>query len=199
MLFLYTQSDKETVEEYGRNFRSMWDTVEAFSGSPEVHGGLVCGILSNTMWGTTPTAKERSDAEETSSKAMKAALLISGTDRRKYGKLKDELANNYLLGTDQYPNTFEKALRILRKYQTTTNSIPYRPSLNDTGMVFLQQWERGGRGTGQGGQGRGDDKSGSTGGGATGDDVSTMTGCTGESKTASTADCLAIGHVSAHN
>ena len=75
--------------------------------------GLAHGILSTSIRGTTPTAKERSDAEEAVSEAVKAALLISGADRRKYGKLKDELANNYLLGTDQYPDTFEKALRIL--------------------------------------------------------------------------------------
>ena len=184
-MFLYTQSDKETVEEYGRNFRSLWDTVEVFIGSPGVHEGLVRGILSNSMRGTTPTAHERSDAEEASSEAVKAALLISGADRRKYGKLKDELANNYLLGTDQYPDTFEKALRILGNYQTTTNSLPYRPSPNDTGVAFLQRGGRGGRGAGRGGQGRGDDKSGNTGSGATGDDVSMMTGRTGggESKT----------------
>ena len=48
-LFLYTQSIKETVEEYGRNFRSLWDTVEAFGGSPGVHEGLVHVILSNVM------------------------------------------------------------------------------------------------------------------------------------------------------
>jgi len=90
------------------------------------------------MRGTTPTAKERSDAEETASEAVKAALLISGADRLKYRKLKDELANNYLLGTDQYPDTFEKALRILGNYQTMTNSQPYRPSPNDAGVAFLQ-------------------------------------------------------------
>ena len=45
---------------------------------------------------------------------MKAALLISGADKRRYGKLKDELANNYLLGTDQYPDTLDKAVRILK-------------------------------------------------------------------------------------
>ena len=33
-LFLYTQTEKETVEEYTRNFKSLWDTVEAFGGSP---------------------------------------------------------------------------------------------------------------------------------------------------------------------
>ena len=32
-LFLYAQGEKESVEEYGRNFRSLWDTVEAFGGS----------------------------------------------------------------------------------------------------------------------------------------------------------------------
>ena len=46
-MFLYIQSNKETVEEYGRNFRSLWNSVEAFGGSPEVHEGLVHGILSN--------------------------------------------------------------------------------------------------------------------------------------------------------
>jgi hypothetical protein len=148
-----------------------------------VHEGLVRGILSNVMRGTTPTVKERSDTEETLSEAVKAALLISGADRRKYGKLKDELANNYLLGTDQYPDTFEKALRILGNYQTTTNSLPYRPSPNNTGVAFLQRGGRGGRGAGRGGQGRSNDKSGSTGGGAIRDNVSAMTGHTGESKT----------------
>jgi hypothetical protein len=32
MLFLYTQVEKVSVEEYGRNFKSLWDTVEAFGG-----------------------------------------------------------------------------------------------------------------------------------------------------------------------
>ncbi len=40
-LFLYTQSEKETVEEYARNFKSLWDTVEAFRGSSGIHRGLV--------------------------------------------------------------------------------------------------------------------------------------------------------------
>ncbi len=47
---------------------------------------------------------------------MKAVLLISGINKRRYGRLKDDLANNYLLGTNQYPNTFEKALHILGNY-----------------------------------------------------------------------------------
>ncbi len=45
MLFLYSQSNKETVEDYGRNFCSLWDTVEAFGGLPGTHKGITDGML----------------------------------------------------------------------------------------------------------------------------------------------------------
>jgi hypothetical protein len=45
MLFLYTQADKESVNEYACNFKSLWDTVKAFGGSPGIHKGLVKEIL----------------------------------------------------------------------------------------------------------------------------------------------------------
>jgi len=60
---------------------------------------------------------EQHEAEEEVTKAVKAALLISSADKRRYGRLKEQQANNYLLGTDQYPNTLEKASRILGNYQ----------------------------------------------------------------------------------
>ena len=63
------------------------------------------------------TNAERTTAEEEVADVVKAALLISGADTRRYGRLKEQLANNYLLGTDQYPDTLEKASRILGNYQ----------------------------------------------------------------------------------
>jgi hypothetical protein len=59
------------------------------------------------------TDAEQATAEEEVADAVKAALLISGADKRRCGRLKEQLANNYLLGTDQYPDTLEKASRIL--------------------------------------------------------------------------------------
>ena len=87
-------------------------------------------------------AAEQKKAEEDSSEAVKAALLISGADQRRYGALKDALANNYLLGNDQYPDRYNKAFRVLGNYQVTKTSVPYRAILDDTGVAFLQ---RGGR------------------------------------------------------
>ncbi len=86
-------------------------------------------------------------AEEDASEAVKVAMLIRGADKRRCSKLKDKLANNYLLGTDKYPVTFYKVLRILINYQTARSSLPYKASPNNTGVTFLQ-WD------GKGGQGR---------------------------------------------
>jgi len=123
-LFLHTQSEKETVEEYARNFRSLWDMVEAFGGSPGIQQGLVQAELKRKGL-TNPTDDQIEAAEDVSVEQVKAALLISGADRRKFGRLKDELANNYLLGTDQYPDTLEKAGRILSNYQSTNVNAPF--------------------------------------------------------------------------
>ena len=99
-----------------------------------------------------PTVAEISKAEDDATEAVKAALLISGADKMRFGRLKDKLANNYLLGTDQYPDTYEKAVRILGNYQTSSPSRPYQGDGTASGLAFIQQ---GGRGRGRGGRGGG--------------------------------------------
>jgi hypothetical protein len=126
-----------------------------------------------------PMEDEITKMENEANRAMKMALLISGADKRRYGRLKDELANSYLLGTDQYPNTYEKGMQILGNYQASRTSIPFCTSPNDTGVVFLQRGGQGGRGA-QGGQGKAGDKKDSTSNRRGGEDVSTMTGKSGD-------------------
>jgi hypothetical protein len=83
-LFLYSQSEKEMVEECGRNLKSFWDMVEVFGGSP----GLHCGIVEVLMKDSTkyvdpsrPTEEEIARVENKANKAIKAVLLISGADK----------------------------------------------------------------------------------------------------------------------
>jgi hypothetical protein len=49
ILFLYMQSNKETVVQYSQNFGAFWDMVEAFGGSPGIHKGLVDALLKDGM------------------------------------------------------------------------------------------------------------------------------------------------------
>jgi hypothetical protein len=82
---------------------------------------------------------KRMKAEEVMMESVKAALLISGANRNRFAKLKDELANDYLLGMDQYPNTFKKAMRILGNYQVSKSNRPFRGGDGTkSGLAFLQ-------------------------------------------------------------
>jgi hypothetical protein len=124
---------------------------QAAAGCAGMHKGLVNRLLSDTTRVKDvrkPTDQEIAKAEDDSCEAVKAALLVSGADKRQYGKLKDKLANNYLLGSNWYPDTFERAMGILGNYQVGKTSMPFRASPNDTGVAFIHQG-------GQGGQGRG--------------------------------------------
>ncbi len=105
-----------------------------------------------------PTDQEIAKAEDDSCEAVRAALLVSGANKRQYGMLKNKLVNNYLLGSNQYPDTFEKAMRILGNYQVGKTSMPFRASPNNTGVAFIQQGGQGGQGQGgqEKGAGRGD-------------------------------------------
>jgi hypothetical protein len=141
-LFLYTQLEKELVEEYGRNLKSLWDMVEAFGGSPGLHKGMMEVLAKDATRfanAAAPAEDKITKMENEANEAVKVALLISGAVKQQYGRLKDKLANSYLLGTDQYPNTYEKGMQVLGNYQASRTSIPFHMSPNDTGVVFLQR------------------------------------------------------------
>ena len=84
-LFLYTQTDKQSVEDYSRNLTILWDTAEAFVASPGIHAGLVEGWLlaepGRIADVNNITNIEQTEAETQTSDAVKAALLISGADK----------------------------------------------------------------------------------------------------------------------
>ncbi len=74
---------------------------------------------------TNPMAIELRKAREDTSEAVKTALLII---RPAQGQAE----------TAQYPDTFKKALQILRNYQVPKSSLPFRASPSK-GVAFIQQ------------------------------------------------------------
>ena len=67
-----------------------------------------------------------------------SALLISGADERRYGGLKNDLGNNDLIGTDQYPETTEKARVLLGNYKTPRKQQRHQPRY-DGGVDFIRR------------------------------------------------------------
>ena len=100
---------------------------------------------------------ERTEAETQASDAVKGAVLISGADKRIYGWLKNDIGNNYIMGTDQYPDTTEKARVLLVNYKPPHQQQRHQPR-DDGGVAFIQ------RGRGDSGGRRRDDRGGRNGG-----------------------------------
>ena len=84
---------------------------------------------------------ELTEAETQTSDAVKAALLIIGADKRRYGGLKNYLGKNSLMGADQYPDTTEKAIILLGNYKPPLQQQRHEPR-DDGGVPFIQR-ERG--------------------------------------------------------
>ena len=150
-LFLYTQTDKESVEDYSCNLTILWDTAKAFGASPEIHRGLVEGWLLAEPGRITNvnniTDIEWAEAETQTSDEVKSALLISGADKRRYGGLNNDLGNKYLMGADQYPDTTEKSRVLLGNYKPPRQQQRHQPR-DDGWVAFIQRvWrDSGGRG-----------------------------------------------------
>ena len=81
---------------------------------------------------------EQTEAETQTSDSVKAALLISGADKCRYGGLNNNLGKNYLMGTDQYPDTTEKARVLLGNYKPPRQQQRHHPR-DDGGVAFIQR------------------------------------------------------------
>ncbi len=62
------------------------------------------------------SASEMRDANKIVRNKFLAALMLSGANREKYGKLKRSMAENYVIKTSKYPDSPEVVLYILSTY-----------------------------------------------------------------------------------
>jgi hypothetical protein len=124
-LFLHMQGGRESMEEYSRNFKSLWDAVEAFRGSPGMQKGLISRLLrlpSSVRDPDNVTAKVFKAAEDEVTMAVKAVLLISGASK----VLAAEGTAGHKLPPGYQPvlQHLNKAMIILGHYQGAKPSQP---------------------------------------------------------------------------
>ena len=168
-LYLHVQDEKSTVPDYARDFKALWDTCESFGGTPGHHQGLLTAALTTLAQNPNqPSDTEKKTAVGQVVDAVKGAMFLSGADQKRFGTLKRDLHNDYLMGSDNYPDSLDRAVRLLENYEGPRQ--PWRPAGNPGGeLAFVQQGSPGrGRGRGQrraqGGSGGGNAAAGGSGG-----------------------------------
>jgi hypothetical protein len=118
------QGPKENTAKYYKRFRVAADVLTGHWGE------FYLPQLVNTKL-TKELAQER----------FLARILLMGADKVGFGKLRDELNNNYISGTDRYPKTLDDTIKLLTRYQGPQMNPGKVLNDNEDGMVksFLQQ------------------------------------------------------------
>ena len=44
------QGEKQSIEEFARNFRSLWDKMEAFGRTPSAHKGIIDSMMKESTF-----------------------------------------------------------------------------------------------------------------------------------------------------
>ena len=86
----------------------------------------------------TRTEERTKEAKVRCKEKFLAYTFIYKADNDKYGKLKEELQNDYTKGNDNYPDTLIEAIQMLNKYK-----LPYKKQITTTtGVSFAQKGKR---------------------------------------------------------
>jgi hypothetical protein len=117
------QGSEQIVSDYIDRIRTIADTIEH-------HGGSIGNFFPSATPltdddGTPYTTEARC---KISREAYLAALCIQNADRTRYGTLIAHLANQFLLGRNEYPTDLTEAQGLLNNYQTPTNATHLTPS-----------------------------------------------------------------------
>jgi hypothetical protein len=97
------QGPNESVARYHKRFIGVSEVIEA-------------------QWGVFAPPKlvkdDRNDDEKDAARdRIMSMIFLAGADKKRYGKLLDDLNNSYLAGTDKYPKSIDSTLTLLARYQ----------------------------------------------------------------------------------
>jgi hypothetical protein len=112
------QGPEQLVSDYIDRIRTIAETIEH-------HGGSIGDIFISAMPDTDAvgTAIPDDERRKQSRACYLSALCIQNADKVRYGTLLAHLANQYLLGHNEYPTDLTEAQSLLNNYQTPTNTV----------------------------------------------------------------------------
>ena len=120
-LFYFFQKTEQTNSEFHEDFMALVEVIEEYGGTGSLTyfpNMIKKELLSkNIMDPSQASADELKEAKGIVREKFLAALMLNGANASKYGELKRSMAENYVTGTSEYPESPEVVLRILNAYQ----------------------------------------------------------------------------------
>ena len=131
-----------TNHEYLQRFQNLVDVVTAYNG--QLHDQAIVDIVTEqlhpTLLFSTLTDPQKLVVHTASSELYLATMFIHQSDRRRYGKLSEELENSFTKGNDDNPNDLVSAYHLINEYKC------WKPTTNapdSSGVAFAQKGGKG--------------------------------------------------------
>ena len=122
---------------------SLQQYLESFKNSVDVIEHIGCAIGPNFKELIVTEMNDTGETEDTATATVRekylATAYLLGSDRARFGKLIDDLQNNFLQGTDNYPKTLVDAHSLLLHWKhDNNNSNSAQQQATTTGVAFAQ-------------------------------------------------------------
>lgn len=101
------------LHEYMSRFRTQLDVLKFMGGEICLHPGMVKDELEKLNAGANPSDAHQEAASHRARERFKAALFLAGSNQQRYGRLVQELANDYKKGRDMYPKSLTDAYELM--------------------------------------------------------------------------------------
>jgi hypothetical protein len=135
--YLLSQDKHSTCQAYLERFQNCVDVIEHCGGSIGQEPGLVQKVLEDKgLSAKAPTQDQIWEAQTTAQEVYLAAAFILGSDRNRYGKLLDDLDNDYTQGQDNFPKTVTAAYSQLTNWKQNLRNIMRIVNTKNDGVSF---------------------------------------------------------------
>jgi hypothetical protein len=131
---IVSQTRYMSASEYLEKFRTQLDVLKSAGGDICNHHGMITDELAKANAATPPTVAENEAARADARNRFEATLFLMRSNQVKYGRLVQELANDYNKGRDSYPKTLTEAYEMMLHDVRDQDLKPHKQG--NPGMAF---------------------------------------------------------------
>ncbi len=144
LLYFFQKARMQANADYHKDFMVMVEVIEEYGGAGSLTyfpNMIKKELKSKKIDMDKASTSEMRDAKMIVRDKFLAALMLSGVNKSKYGKLKRSMAENYVTGTSKYPESPEVVLCILSAYTPSpgwNRRLKQEGGGGDEGAMFVQ-------------------------------------------------------------
>jgi hypothetical protein len=130
-----------TNTDYLQRFQNLVDVATAYNG--QLHDQAIVDIVTERLHPSASydslNADQKRVVQTASSELYLATMFIRQSDRRRYGKLSEDLENSFTKGNDDYPDNLVSAYHLINEYKCWN---PIRTAPEASSVAFATTTKR---------------------------------------------------------